>query len=304
VIIAVVIIFVSFGKDEDETVPTNETSLPVVIPPEPEPTLSEVAADATSKGNPEVAELIAEAVALINAKPAEIIEARDKLNEVLPMPMSRQQRAFVKKQLSELAGEWLFSRRIFPQDKLCGTYTVQPGDQLRTVGKQHKVPHEILLGINKIRDAKSLQADSTIKVISGPFHARIYRSAFTMDLYLQNTFVRSFPVGLGRPGDETPTGVWRVKADGKLISPTWTDPDTGKRYEAEDPDYPLGSRWIGLEGIKGDALGREGFAIHGTKDVTQLGTANSRGCVRLHNGDVVLVYNLLAPSYSRVDIVE
>ncbi len=125
-----------------------------------------------------------------------------------------------------------------------------------------------------------------------------------MDLYLQNTFVRSFPIGLGRAGDETPTGVWRVKPGGKLISPTWTDPDTGKRYEAEDPDYPLGSRWIGLEGVKGEAVGREGFALHGTKDPIQIGSATSRGCIRLHNGDVILAYNLLEPGYSRVDIVD
>ena len=103
---------------------------------------------------------------------------------------------------------------------------------------------------------------------------------------------------------ETPTGLWAVKPAGKLITPTWTDPLSGKTYEAEDPDYPLGSRWIGLEGLKGDAVGRTGFAIHGTKNPEEIGTAGSQGCVRLHNGDVILLYNLLVPEYSRVEIVE
>lgn len=125
-----------------------------------------------------------------------------------------------------------------------------------------------------------------------------------MDVFLQNTFVKSFPVGLGRAGMETPTGVWLVKPDGKLISPTWTDPDTGKTYKAQDPDYPLGSRWIGLEGIEGEAKGRTGFALHGTKSPEQIGTQGSRGCVRLHNGDAILVYNLMMPGYSQVKIVE
>ncbi|MEE9370807.1 MAG: L,D-transpeptidase, partial [Sedimentisphaerales bacterium] len=155
-----------------------------------------------------------------------------------------------------------------------------------------------------ISRAEALQAGETIKVINGPFHARVYRSTFTMDLYLQNTFVRSFPVGLGKPGMETPTGLWAVKAGGKLIKPSWTDPITGKRYEGDDPDYPLGSRWIGLEGLSGDAVGRTGFAIHGTKKPEEIGTAGSQGCVRLHNGDVILVYNLVVPVYSRVEIVE
>ncbi len=269
-----------------------------------EPNLSETSQMATAEANPRVAELIAEAMELLDAKPARLIDARDRLNDTSAMPMSRQQRAFVKKRLSALADKWLFSRTVFPQDRLCGVYKVRPGDQLRTIGKQHKVPYEILLQINKISDPKALQAGETIKVINGPFHVRVYRSNFTMDLYLQNTFVRSFPVGLGKPDRETPTGLWVVKPDGKLIMPTWTNPVTGKRYEADDPDYPLGSRWIGLTGIKGAAKDRTGFAIHGTKKPEEIGMANSQGCIRLHNGDAILIYNLLAPGYSRVEIVE
>ncbi|GAF77178.1 unnamed protein product, partial [marine sediment metagenome] len=151
---------------------------------------------------------------------------------------------------------------------------------------------------------EALQAGETIKLVNGPFHARVYRSTFTMDVYLQNTFIRSFPVGLGQPGMETPTGLWRLKPAGKLVSPTWTDPVTGKTYEAQDPDYPLGSRWIGLEGVAGDAKGRSGFAIHGMKDPNQIGTANSQGCIRLHNGDAILMYSLLMPGHSRVEVVE
>ena len=161
-----------------------------------------------------------------------------------------------------------------------------------------------LARINKTPHPQSLQAGEVIKIINGPFHARVYRSTFTMDLFLQNTYVCSFRVGLGKPGRETPTGLWRVKAGGKLKTPTWTDPDTGKIYKAEDPDYPLGSRWIGLEGIKGGAVGRTGIAFHGTKDPNLIGTAGSRGCIRLDNGDVIRVYNLLVPTYSQVEIVE
>jgi lipoprotein-anchoring transpeptidase ErfK/SrfK len=166
------------------------------------------------------------------------------------------------------------------------------------------VPYEILQQINNIGRPEALRAGEKIKVINGPFHARIYRSAFTMDLFLQNTYVRSFRVGLGKRGRETPKGLWRVKPSGKLITPTWTDPDTGKTYKAEDPDYPLGSRWIALEGIEGNAVGRTGIAFHGTKDPNLIGTADSRGCIRLDNGDAILVYNLLVPTFSQVEIVE
>jgi len=260
--------------------------------------------DAAFESAPESAALIAEIMSYIDAKPPQIIEARDRLNGMLSMPMSEQQSVFVKTQLSNLAEKWLFSKTVLPKDVLCSSYEVRPGDQLGTIGRKLKVPYEIIMRINNIKTPKALRAGETIKVINGPFHVLIHRSTFTMDLYLQNTFVRSFRVGLGQAGRETPKGSWRVKPGGKLISPLWTDPDTGKTYEAEDPDYPLGSRWIGLEGLKGAAEGRSGFAIHGTKKAEQIGKAGSRGCIRMHDKDVMLVYDLLMPQVSQVVVVE
>ncbi|HUW20492.1 MAG TPA: L,D-transpeptidase family protein [Sedimentisphaerales bacterium] len=254
--------------------------------------------------NAQAAKLIDEALALLNANPPGIIKSRNLLNDVLPMPMSGQQREFVKKQLSWLADKWLFSRSVFPEDMLCGTYKVQPGDQLRAVGVQSKVPYEILMRINNIARPEALQAGEAIKVINGPFNVRVYRSTFTMDLYLQDAFVRSYTVGLGKPGMETPTGLWLVKPGGKLIKPPWTDPITGKTYHPDAPDYPLGSRWIGLEGIEGEAKGRTGFAIHGTKKPEEIGTAGSQGCIRMYNGEVELMYDLLMPGFSHVQVVE
>jgi len=325
-IIAVMIVFAykrySIERDKSAVAPTetfvpveSETSRPSAEEPEEVIVVAEEVISEAEPNLPEVplssemddsraAMLISEAKSYIEAEPARIIEARDRLNEALPLPMTEQQREFVKQQLSDLSERWLFSRTIFPQDKLCGSYKVESGDLLSTIGRYYKVPYEILMEINSIGHASSLRAGEVIKVINGPFHVRVYRSTFTADLFLQNTYVRSFKVGLGMPGRETPTGLWVVKSGGKLIKPTWTDPDTGQTYEPEDPNYPLGSRWIGLEGLKGDAVGRTGIAFHGTKDSNLIGTAGSRGCIRLHNGDVVLLYNLLVPEYSQVEVVE
>jgi LysM repeat protein len=275
---------------------------------EPEPNLTEVAPRAplgpTVEPNPDAVELITEATALLSGESSRIIEARDRLNEVLRMPMSPQQRAFVKDQLSELADKWLFSRIVLPGDELCGSYLVEPGDALAIIGERHKVPYEILMQINNISLPEALQAGERIKVINGPFHATVYRSAFTMDVYLQNTFVRSVSVGLGKPGMETPTGLWRVKRGGKLIKPIWTNPVDGRTYYPEDPDYPLGSRWIGLEGLSGAAKGRTGFAIHGTTKPEQIGTVGSQGCIRAQDGDAILLYNMLFPTSSQVEVVD
>ena len=276
--------------------PENEPELPEAAPePAPGPTV---------EPNPEATTLIAEAATLLSESPGKIIEARDKLNQALRMPMSRQQRISVKNQLSELADQWLLSRTVVPEDPLCESYQVRSGDLLTTIGDKYKVPYEFLMTINHISRPESLQAGLPIKVVNGPFHAKVYRSTFTMDIYLQNTFVRSFKVGLGKPGMETPIGLWRVKSDGKLVKPIWTNPADGKTYHPEDPDYPLGSRWIGLEGLSGEAKDRTGFAIHGTKEPEQIGSAGSQGCIRMHNGDAILVYNMLYPGLSQVEIVD
>jgi len=313
IVLAIVIVLMfsryPFGRDEvltDAPVKTGVSQPITKLAVETEPRLdfSAAAQLPTSQVGPEVAELITAAVELIKADPSKVIEVREKLNDALLMPMDEQQRAFIKKQLSQLADRWLFSKTVYPDDKLCDIYKVRSGDQLRIIGERFKVPYEILMQINNISRAEALQAGEAIKVIKGPFHAKVYRSAFTMDLYLQNTYISSFQVGLGKPGMETPTGLWVVKPSGKLVKPVWADPLTGRTYRPEDPDYPLGSRWIALEGIDGQAKGRTGFAIHGTKNPEQIGMAGSQGCIRLHNGDAILMYNLLMPAFSRVEVVE
>ena len=288
----------------------NEISASIPVLPRPTPRLnleprpSKIVSEPISETKPEVPRHIDEVSALIDTKQSGVIEARDRLNRELSMSMIEEQRAIIKKRLSELADKWLFSRAVFPEDRLCSNYIVKPGDMLRTIGERYKVPWEILKEVNKVDSPELLRAGDTIKVIHGPFHAKIYRSTFTMDLYLQDTFIKSFSVGLGRPGRETPTGLWIVKPGGKMISPPWTDPDTFKRYRAGDPDYPLGSRWIALEGVEGRAKGRVGFAIHGTTKPEEIGTAGSRGCIRLSDDDVVLMYSVLSPGLSQVQVFE
>ncbi len=344
VVMVIAFYYGPFGKNEAEPIDagspsegsveteTSEVEQPVTVPPQgqvqPQPTVSqsmpepvqepmpeprlepvvkltpEPAPESGLETNPDAARLIAEATALISQKPSRTIEARGKLNEALRMPLTATQRASVKDQLSKLSEQWLFSRTVVPGDPLCESYLVKSGDNLEMIGARYKVPYEIIMQINKISSPRNLPAGEAIKVVNGPFHAKVYRSTFTMDLYLQTTYVRSFKVGLGQPGMETPTGLWRVKPGGKLVKPIWTNPIDGKTYHPEDPDYPLGSRWVALEGLTGEAKERTGFAIHGTKDPEQIGTQGSQGCIRMHNGDAILIYNLLVPTYSQVEVAD
>lgn len=249
--------------------------------------------------------IIADSMSLLQKRPQQVIAARDKLNEAMSLPMSPKQRQEVTRQLSQLAEQWLFGPTVFSGDSLCDSYTVGRGDLLQTIGGRHKVPYEIIMRINRIPRPEALQAGKTIKVPNGPFSVKVNRSTFTLDLYLQDIYVRSFKIGLGKDGYDTPTGLWRVRDGGKQVSPPWSDPDvSGRVLRASDPGYPLGPRWIALDGIEGAAKDRTGFGIHGTNDPDEIGNAVSRGCIRMYNNDVLLVYDCLVPLYSSVEVFD
>lgn len=303
------------GSAPAAVVPVQTTPAPAVQQaPASVPTAAPVAAAMDANAAPAAAPAVdtatsPEAAALIRQSVQDIAEgriipARDQLNKVLDMKLSDAVRNEVKAQLSKLSETWLFSKQVYPGDTLTELYKVKSGDVLAIFARRHKVPHEAIEKINGITNPERLQAGQTLKVINGPFSVVVSKKSFTLDLYLQGVFVKQYRVGLGSLQHETPSGKWIAARSGKMIKPTWTDPDTGRVYQGSDPDYPLGSRWIALDGVEGDAKGRTGFAIHGTKDPESIGTRASRGCIRLFNGDVVEVYDLMEAGISEVLLTE
>ncbi|MCF7972238.1 MAG: L,D-transpeptidase family protein [Phycisphaerae bacterium] len=257
--------------------------------------------DMNAGTNPEVTSLFAQAMALYKSDTGRMIQVRDTLNEALrTMSMSLSQRMLIKDELTRLAGIWLFGSTVYADDPLCDTYLVQSGDNLERIGRNNDVPYQLLMKINNIRRASSLQAGVRIKVVNGPFNAVVSRSGYTLDLYLKNTYVKTYVVGLGRPGRETPTGTWLVEE--RLIRPAYTDPDTGSVYQPDDPEYPIGPYFIKLKGLSGETVGRSGFAIHGTNKPQEIGLNTSSGCIRLRNNEVEEVYGLLADNKSKVRV--
>lgn len=258
--------------------------------------------DVNFSTNPRVAAMLNDAQSCISQ--GKIITARNTLNDLLNMSLDTPTREIVKKQLTDLSSQWLFTKTIQLGDDLCTSYKVQSGELLAQIAARHKIPYKLIMSINNIPSERALRADQIIKVINGPFHVIVYKSAYVMDLYLQNVYIRSFKIGIGKEGHETPVGLWQVKVGGKMIKPTWTDPETGKTYHAEDPDYPLGSGWIALDGIDTRTRGIQGIAIHGTNDESTIGTKSSRGCMRLYNGELMEVYDMLEPGFSELRVVE
>ena len=109
----------------------------------------------------------------------------------------------------------------------------------------------------------------------------------------------AFPVAIGRPGWETPTGRFEVLQ--KIPNPVWVHPVSGERVEEQGANNPLGSHWIafhrdcrGRDAHDGDAWitikGCTTTGFHGTPHRWTVGRAVSHGCVRLYNEDVRALY--------------
>jgi LysM repeat protein len=244
------------------------------------------------------------AAALGRYRDGQRIAARTELNRLLTQIRNAQQQRELRSHLEKIADETVFSSKIFADDPLIERYAVESGDVLVHIGRKFSVPYEIIMRINGIRDARRIRAGQVLKVPRGPFHAVIDKSDFRLDLYLQDLYVRSFRVGLGADYG-TPEGVWVVKEGERLRNPTYYPPPGSpiKRIlPPNDPKNPLGEYWIALKGIEGDAIGRDGYGIHGTIEPDSIGRNASLGCVRMLNEEVAFLFDALMPGESRVTI--
>jgi lipoprotein-anchoring transpeptidase ErfK/SrfK len=159
-------------------------------------------------------------------------------------------------------------------------YEVQPGDNLERVAKLYEVPWQLLAKINGITNPQQLQPGQSLKVVRGPFHASVELQSFTLTVWLGERYAGCFPVGIGRDLT-TPEGNFQVL--NKLENPPYHGSDAV--VAADDPNNPLGERWIDL----GNHIG-----IHGTTEQASVGQAESRGCIRLSERDVEDVYDILS----------
>jgi len=142
----------------------------------------------------------------------------------------------------------------------------------------------LILRANDVRGY--LQPDQVLRIPTDPVRMLVDLSA-RWTLYLMGDEVAgSWPVGVGREGEETITGAF--VAGNKLVDPPWAR--VGQEIiPFGDPRNPLGTRWIGW--YDGDVKTPYGF--HGTKDPDSIGTAASDGCIRFHNEDVEQLFEIL-----------
>jgi hypothetical protein len=113
-----------------------------------------------------------------------------------------------------------------------------------------------------------------VRLTSTNWSIHVDRSARRLTLRHGSRRVRTFPIAVGRPGTETPTGRFAV-----------TD-----KLHPDDPGSPYGCCAVALSGHQTRLIagwpGGDRIAIHATPNVETIGRAASLGCMRARARDV------------------
>jgi lipoprotein-anchoring transpeptidase ErfK/SrfK len=93
-----------------------------------------------------------------------------------------------------------------------------------------------------------------------------------------------YPVAVGKPDKQ-----WfgETHIEGKYVNPAWSPPADMKRDNPKLPEVIPGGSPRNPMGVRAMTLFGDEYAIHGTNQPGSIGTEASYGCIRMHNRDVV-----------------
>ena len=124
--------------------------------------------------------------------------------------------------------------------------------------------------------------DGPARVRGESFYLSVDLSERTLYVMRDGEQLGSYPVAVGQPRHPTPTGQYRIRH--LVWNPRWVPPDArwarGRQPRAPgDPRNPMGRVKLFFKDPD--------LYIHGTHEVDSLGSAESHGCLRMRNSDVV-----------------
>jgi hypothetical protein len=168
---------------------------------------------------------------------------------------------------------------------------VREGDSLISIRKRFLAEHPgAVLCTGLIERANALrgylQPGQVLRIPTDPARVLVDLKARWALFFLGEEVVGAWPVGVGRPGEETPPGDYL--AIEKTENPPWMK--VGQEViPFGDPRNPLGTRWIGWS----QGGRKTSYGFHGTKEPESIGKAESDGCVRFRNPDIEELFHIL-----------
>lgn len=183
-------------------------------------------------------------------------------------------------------------------------WIVQEGDTLDKIASHYGLSWHEILEANQDIDTEHLQPEQELLIplmrILPTERKGIVVNLAELRLYYfspDGQEVITYPVGLGRRGQEWRTPLGETHVLWKKEKPTWHPPKTIKDMALKNygkvlpdevppgPDNPLGAFAI--------YLAKPLIVIHGNNEPRSIGRYASSGCIRLHAQDIEQLFNLV-----------
>ncbi len=187
--------------------------------------------------------------AQVYLRQGDLVEATRRLTPWRSRPeLNPSQKEKLNLLLSQLAGTVVYST----QHSLEEPYTVGSGETLGSIAQQFQVPAVLLQRINGINDPNSLTPGQKLKVLRGPFHAKVDMTHNELTLEIDGCYAGRFPITVEN-GAIIPAGDHEVLR--KEANPQFYDEASQKILTANDEANPYGGHAVHLDG---------GIVLHGS----------------------------------------
>lgn len=161
-------------------------------------------------------------------------------------------------------------------------HIVKPGETLAIIAANYRRPLSQLLTANPaitnpaiIFVAQRITIPGLPDPDSIPFSIAVSLKNRTLTLFKGRQPVKTYPVGIGKMLSQTPVGEYVIV------------------NREPNPGGPYGAMWL--------SLSKMGYGIHGTNNPASIGKQVSKGCIRMHNKDVLALSRQI-PNGTRVII--
>jgi L,D-transpeptidase ErfK/SrfK len=152
-------------------------------------------------------------------------------------------------------------------------HIVKRGETISSIAMDYRTSVQALLSANRLTISSILVPGQAIIIPhlpakgSIPYTIHISVSRRQLTLKKNGRVVRTYPIGVGKMVTATPVG------DFVIVN------------RQPNPGGPFGAMWLSLSKIH--------YGIHGTNDPSSIGKYVSKGCIRMHNKDVLQLASMV-----------
>jgi hypothetical protein len=165
-------------------------------------------------------------------------------------------------------------------------YVVADGDSYWKICRNLRkiVDHGWIKLFNR-RRGDNIRAGETLRIPSVPLRIECWRQLRFAAVFAGVHPVRLYATSSGKPESPTPLGEFTLQTcEPKPIY----YPPGAPSIPYGNPQNPLGERWLGFAEDKQ-------YGLHGTNSESTIGSFETGGCIRMHNADVVELFDLAGP---------